>query len=157
MQAANEHTALHACCSSPDLQGNFTPLVQSPALSRGQHLLCSALLLTNLGHANSQVPEIQAPQCQIRQHQVRATLLSHLGFKDGDVVRATNTIVAAFPKPLDHLRCSPTSRVRAMRTSRHVPPLIDLCAHGNTTDAETRQSVTSSQIHTPPSGGTRLP
>ncbi|KAL3200203.1 hypothetical protein MRX96_043574 [Rhipicephalus microplus] len=33
------------------------------------------------------------------------------------------------------LAVSPTSRVRVMWTSQHVPALVDLCAHGSTTDA----------------------
>ncbi|KAH8021418.1 hypothetical protein HPB51_015598 [Rhipicephalus microplus] len=58
------------------------PLVQSPVLSQGRHLLWPTLPLTSLGHANGQVPKVQALQPQVHQRLIETTHLSRLGFQD---------------------------------------------------------------------------
>ncbi|KAL3197610.1 hypothetical protein MRX96_044875 [Rhipicephalus microplus] len=93
-QAVNEHAALRACCSSPDLRQNTTNTGSRPSPTAEPALPLGTILLNG--------PEMQAPQLRIRRHPTAASHVSRLCLKDVDVivprVKRTRSFPSVLPK-----------------------------------------------------------
>ncbi|KAL3242492.1 hypothetical protein MRX96_021107 [Rhipicephalus microplus] len=127
-QAANQHAALRACCSSPDLQGNPTspgsksgPIARSTPPRRNitfhQSWTCQ---WPSPGNASAPVPSTSDTGSWPRIYP------AYVSKTTTSFAPPCSTVVAASPT-------ATTPPAQQPNTSWHVPP--HLCAHGSTADA----------------------
>ncbi|KAL3226455.1 hypothetical protein MRX96_048974 [Rhipicephalus microplus] len=62
-QAVNEHAALRACCSSPDLRQNTTNTGSRPSPTAEPALPLGTILLNGPGNASALTPNTLTPDC----------------------------------------------------------------------------------------------